>query len=224
MKAAAASGARPGQGALRRRPRRAAWSPRRYRRRAMPPSWSRSTTRCCRRARRPRTPAIRARRWSTTTSPRNTVYDWALGDKAAVDAAFASAAHVTKLELVNNRLIPNAIEPRAAIGEYDRGAEAYTLYITSQNPHVERLLMSAFVRRARAQGARDRARRRRRLRLEDLPLRRGVRLPVASKRRPAGEVDRRAQRELPVRRARPRPRHPRRAGAGRGRQVPRAAR
>ncbi|MBU2534239.1 MAG: xanthine dehydrogenase family protein molybdopterin-binding subunit, partial [Alphaproteobacteria bacterium] len=50
----------------------------------------------------------------------NTVYEWHLGDKEAVDAAFAGAAHVTKLDIINNRLIPNAIEPRAAIGEYDR--------------------------------------------------------------------------------------------------------
>ena len=47
-------------------------------------------------------------------APDNICYTWALGDKAAVDAAFAKAAHVTKLDIVNNRLIPNAIEPRAA--------------------------------------------------------------------------------------------------------------
>src|SRR5262249_24373260 len=63
----------------------------------------------------------------------------------AVDDAFAKAAHVTKLELANNRLIPNAIEPRAAIGEYDRESGGYTLYTTSQNPHVARLILSAFV-------------------------------------------------------------------------------
>ena len=54
-------------------------------------------------------------------------------------------SHVTKLELANNRLIPNAIEPRAAIGEYDRGSGGYTLYTTSQNPHVARLVLSAFI-------------------------------------------------------------------------------
>jgi carbon-monoxide dehydrogenase large subunit len=78
-------------------------------------------------------------------APNNTCYVWAIGDKAACDAAFAKAAHVTKLEFVNNRLIPNAIEPRAAIGGYSRADDAYTLYVTSQNPHVERLLMTAFV-------------------------------------------------------------------------------
>ncbi len=78
-------------------------------------------------------------------APGNKCYTWSIGDKAAVDAAFAKAAHVTKLDLVNNRLIPNAIEPRAAVASYSRADEAYTLYVTSQNPHVERLLMTAFV-------------------------------------------------------------------------------
>jgi carbon-monoxide dehydrogenase large subunit len=78
-------------------------------------------------------------------APGNRCYVWALGDKSAVDAAFAKAAHVTKLDIVNNRLIPNAIEPRAAVASYSRGDDSYTLYVTSQNPHVERLLMTAFV-------------------------------------------------------------------------------
>ncbi len=75
----------------------------------------------------------------------NRVYDWHLGDKAATDAAFAKASHVTKIDLVNNRLVPNAMEPRAAIGDYDAGNEAFTLYTTSQNPHVARLVLSAFI-------------------------------------------------------------------------------
>ncbi len=78
-------------------------------------------------------------------APDNKCYTWALGDKAAVDAAFAKAAHVTKLEFINNRLIPNAIEPRAANATYSRADDSYTLYVASQNPHVERLLMTAFV-------------------------------------------------------------------------------
>src|SRR5688572_14026452 len=61
----------------------------------------------------------------------NLCFDWELGDKAATDAAFARAAHVTKLDLVNNRLVPNAIEPRAAIGHYDLSRDEYTLYTTS---------------------------------------------------------------------------------------------
>ena len=75
----------------------------------------------------------------------NLCYDWHLGDKAAVDAAFAKAAHVTRIDIVNNRLVANPMEPRSAIGEFDRGSGEYTLYTTSQNPHVIRLLMGAFV-------------------------------------------------------------------------------
>ncbi len=78
-------------------------------------------------------------------APDNTVFEWSLGDKGAVDAAFSRAKHVTSLDLVNNRLIPNAIEPRAAIGSYDPGDDHFTLYTTSQNPHVARLVISAFV-------------------------------------------------------------------------------
>src|SRR5689334_2227684 len=78
-------------------------------------------------------------------APGNTCYVWAIGDKGAVDAAFAKAAHVTKLDFINNRLVPNAIEPRAANGSYSRADDSYTLYVASQNPHVERLLMTAFV-------------------------------------------------------------------------------
>jgi carbon-monoxide dehydrogenase large subunit len=77
-------------------------------------------------------------------APNNTVYNWHVGDKAATDAAFAKAAHVTKFDLVNNRTIPNAMEPRAALGEYDSGTDVTTLYTTSQNPHVARLVLSAF--------------------------------------------------------------------------------
>ena len=78
-------------------------------------------------------------------APGNLVYDWEIGVKADVDAAFAKAAHVTKLDLINNRLIPNAMEPRAAAAEYDKGTGHYTLWSTSQNPHVLRLILSAFV-------------------------------------------------------------------------------
>ena len=77
--------------------------------------------------------------------PGNVCYDWGHGDKAAVDAAFATAAHVTKLEFTNNRLIPNAMEPRAAIASYTKHDDSYTLHVANQNPHVERLLMCAFV-------------------------------------------------------------------------------
>ncbi len=78
-------------------------------------------------------------------APDNQCYDWELGDQAATDAAFENARHVVRADIVNNRLIPNAIEPRAALGEYDAAAGSYTLHTTSQNPHLERLVLAAFV-------------------------------------------------------------------------------
>jgi aerobic carbon-monoxide dehydrogenase large subunit len=77
--------------------------------------------------------------------PNNTCYTWGHGDKAATDAAFAKAAHVTTLDIVNNRLVPNAIEPRAVNASYSAHDDGYTVYVANQNPHVERLLMAAFV-------------------------------------------------------------------------------
>src|SRR5262252_1845190 len=71
---------------------------------------------------------------------RNTIYQWHLGDPKAVEGAFKAATHVTKLDFINNRLVPNAIEPRAAIGEYDAGSDSLTLWNTTQNPHVARLV------------------------------------------------------------------------------------
>ena len=78
-------------------------------------------------------------------APRNTIYQWHLGDAHAADAALKAAGRITRLDLVNNRLVPNAIEPRAAIAEYDSGTESLTLWNTTQNPHVARLVISAFV-------------------------------------------------------------------------------
>ena len=75
----------------------------------------------------------------------NVCYDWGHGNASATDAAFATAAHVSTLDIVNNRLIPNAMEPRCANASYTRHDESYTLYVANQNPHVERLLMCAFV-------------------------------------------------------------------------------
>lgn len=76
----------------------------------------------------------------------NLCYDWQFGtDTEATNKAFAEAAHVTTLELVNNRLVANPMEPRVAVGDYSRANDESTLYTTSQNPHVIRLLMGAFV-------------------------------------------------------------------------------
>jgi aerobic carbon-monoxide dehydrogenase large subunit len=74
----------------------------------------------------------------------NLIYDWEIGEAKAVDEAIAKAAHVTKIKIVNNRLVPNAMEPRAALGHYDKAEDHYTCWTTSQNPHVARLVMSAF--------------------------------------------------------------------------------
>ncbi len=77
-------------------------------------------------------------------APGNICYDWELGDRAKTDEAFKKADKIVTLEVTNNRLIPNAMEPRAAIGDWDSSNGDYTLYTTSQNPHLIRLLMAAF--------------------------------------------------------------------------------
>jgi carbon-monoxide dehydrogenase large subunit len=78
-------------------------------------------------------------------APKNTIYEWHLGDAQAVANAFKAAKQITKIDIVNNRLVPNAIEPRVAIGEYDAGNDSFTLWNTSQNPHVARLVIAAFI-------------------------------------------------------------------------------
>jgi aerobic carbon-monoxide dehydrogenase large subunit len=75
----------------------------------------------------------------------NRSFHWTLGEAAAVEAAFAGAAHVTRLTFANNRLAPNAMEPRACVAAYDPATEELTLHTTSQNPHLERLILTAFV-------------------------------------------------------------------------------
>ncbi|CUH80518.1 Carbon monoxide dehydrogenase large chain [Tritonibacter multivorans] len=77
----------------------------------------------------------------------NLCFDWGFveDNREAVDQAIKDAAHVTTLELVNNRLVANPMEPRVAIGDFNRATGDSTLYTTSQNPHVIRLLMGAFV-------------------------------------------------------------------------------
>ena len=77
-------------------------------------------------------------------APGNLIYDWEIGDEAATDVGLAGAAHVTTLDVINNRLSPNPMEPRSAVATYDDSEEQYTLYTTSQNPHVARLVLSAF--------------------------------------------------------------------------------
>ena len=76
--------------------------------------------------------------------PNNTAYTWALGDEDGMRRAFAEAAHVVELDLINQRLIPNAMEPRACMAEWDNATEEMTVWTTSQNPHPIRLLLSGF--------------------------------------------------------------------------------
>ena len=75
----------------------------------------------------------------------NRYFDWELGDEAETDKALKSAAKVVKLTVRNNRLIPNAMEPRCALAEYDDLTDSYTLHTTSQNPHLTRLVLAAFM-------------------------------------------------------------------------------
>lgn len=78
-------------------------------------------------------------------APNNLCFDWSLGNPVEeVDEALASAHHVTTLDFVNQRLVPNAIEPRSAIGHYEAHRDYYTLYTSTQNPHLVRLLLCAF--------------------------------------------------------------------------------
>jgi len=78
-------------------------------------------------------------------APGNVAFKWALGDAAATDAAFRSAAVTVKKRIVNQRLVANAMEPRACVARFDPATGELTLWVTSQNPHVHRLLMCAFV-------------------------------------------------------------------------------
>jgi carbon-monoxide dehydrogenase large subunit len=77
-------------------------------------------------------------------APGNLSDAWEIGNEAATDAAIAGAHHVTRMEITNNRLSPNPMEPRSAVATFDEAEDHYTLYTTSQNPHVARLVLSAF--------------------------------------------------------------------------------
>jgi carbon-monoxide dehydrogenase large subunit len=74
----------------------------------------------------------------------NTSFHWTLGTKEAAEAAFSEADHVVELDLINQRLIPNAIEPRAVVAQWNKFGEEMTVWTTSQNPHIIRLLLSGF--------------------------------------------------------------------------------
>ena len=80
-----------------------------------------------------------------TEAPGNLAFDWGLGDEAAVERAMAAARHRVSLELVNNRIVVNSIEPRGAIGEYEPGEDAYTLWSSTQGSHFLRNLLAESV-------------------------------------------------------------------------------
>ena len=78
-------------------------------------------------------------------APDNRCFHWEIGDRAKTDAALKKAAKVVRTKLVNQRLIANAMEPRASLASYQGATDELTLWVTSQNPHVHRLIMGAFV-------------------------------------------------------------------------------
>jgi carbon-monoxide dehydrogenase large subunit len=78
-------------------------------------------------------------------APNNVAFSWAVGDREGTDAALAEADVVVKQRLINQRLIPNPMEPRGSIGKWDPGNDEYTVWMASQTPHIQRLLLAAFV-------------------------------------------------------------------------------
>ena len=75
--------------------------------------------------------------------PKNIAFDWHHGDADAVEAAFAKAAHVSRLDLVNNRVVANAMEPRASVASYDPAEDKITLQTATQGPWVFRDTIAA---------------------------------------------------------------------------------
>ena len=153
-------------------------------------------------------------------APGNVIYDWTIGDEAATEAAFKAAANVVSLDITNNRLVPNAMEPRAAIADYDEAEEHFTLlHDVAESACRPSGAVGLLQHRAGAQAAGDRARRRRRLRLQDLHLsgRDGGAVGLEEGAAP-GEVDRRPLRGVPDRRPWPRSRHQGRDGVRQGQQ------
>src|SRR6266581_125760 len=78
-------------------------------------------------------------------APNNEAFKWQIGDAAATEAAFKAAPVVVKKRIINQRLVANPMEPRACVARYEDATGEWTLWVTSQNPHVHRLLMCAFV-------------------------------------------------------------------------------
>jgi len=78
-------------------------------------------------------------------APNNICMDWSCGDAEATERALSQADVVVRQRLVNQRLIPTPIEPRGAIAQYFPATGEFTVWLTSQAPHVHRLLLTAFI-------------------------------------------------------------------------------
>jgi aerobic carbon-monoxide dehydrogenase large subunit len=78
-------------------------------------------------------------------APNNICMDWSCGNKESTDAALREAEVVVRQRLVNQRLIPNPIDMRGAAAQYEAASGEFTVWMTSQTPHIMRLLMTAFV-------------------------------------------------------------------------------
>ncbi len=128
-----------------------------------------------------------------------------VGDRAATDAAFAAAAHVVKRRYTVSRVHAQFMEPRGALGEWDRGRGRYTLHCDVQYPHRVREILAGVLKVARTAGPRRQPRRRRRIRRQGLGAPRAPARAVArAQARPPGEVDLRPQRGAARGRARAR--------------------
>ena len=128
--------------------------------------------------------------------PGNIALDYHYGDADKVAAAFARAAHVTRLTLVNTRLVVNAMEPRAAVAAYDAANERFTFHAGCQGVFGLRAQLADILGVAPRQGARADRQCRRLVRHEGAGLS-GIYLPPARRprARAAGEMDRRALRQ-----------------------------
>ncbi len=156
--------------------------------------------------------------------PGNVCADYHYGDTPKVDEAFAKAAHVTRLRLISNRIVVCAMEPRSAVAFYDKATDRYTFQAGNQGAfglkHQMAQLLGVKPPQVRILTGNVGGS----FGMKGSPYPEVCRhVPCLEAARPAGEVDRRAQRQLPQRPARPRPRFRRRAGARQERHLPRRA-
>ncbi len=146
--------------------------------------------------------------------PNNVALDYHFGDTAKIDAAFAGAAHVTKLDIVNTRVAVVSMEPRVAIGAYDKTSERYTIQVPTQGVSGNRATLAKAPERPGGEGSHPDRECRRLVRDEEHQLSRIYLHPACGEGAgAAGEMDRRALDQLSVGQPGPRPDHPCRTGA-----------